>query len=52
VRLSEPATAAEFRRQMTAFCKDRLARYKIPQKVTVVDGPLHSERFKVMRRAS
>ena len=52
VRLSEPATAAEFRRRMTAFCKDRLARYKIPQKVTVVDGPLHSERFKVMRRAS
>jgi long-chain acyl-CoA synthetase len=50
VRLDEPERPADFRRRMVAHCRDRLARYKIPQKVTVVDGPLHSERFKVMRK--
>jgi acyl-CoA synthetase (AMP-forming)/AMP-acid ligase II len=50
VRLHEPEPPAAFRRRLVAFCKDRLARYKIPQRVTIVDGPLHSERFKVMRR--
>lgn len=51
VRLAEPEPPAQFRRRMQAFCRDRLARFKIPQRVTVVDGPLHSERFKTMRRA-
>ncbi len=50
VRLRAPEPAAQFRRRLVEFCRDRLARYKVPQKVTVVDGPLHSERFKVMRR--
>lgn len=50
VRLHEPEPPAAFRRRMVDFCRDRLARYKIPQKVTIVDGPLHSERFKVMRK--
>lgn len=51
VRLDPPEPVKDFRRRMNAHGKDRLARYKIPQKVTVVDGPLHSERFKVMRKA-
>jgi long-chain acyl-CoA synthetase len=51
VRLHQPEPPAQFRRRMVAFCRERLARYKIPQKVTLVDDPLHSERFKVMRRA-
>jgi acyl-coenzyme A synthetase/AMP-(fatty) acid ligase len=51
VRLHTPEPSAQFRRRMVEFCRDRLARYKVPQKVTLVDGPLHSERFKVMRRA-
>jgi long-chain acyl-CoA synthetase len=50
VRLEAPESPAEFRRQLVAFSRDRLARYKIPQKVTIVDGPLHSERFKVIRK--
>lgn len=50
VRLSEPEPAGEFRRRLTAFCRGRLDRFKIPQKIVLVDGPLHSERFKVMRR--
>lgn len=51
VRLDAPEAPADFRRRLVGFCRERLARYKIPQKVIVVDGPLHSERFKVMRRS-
>jgi long-chain acyl-CoA synthetase len=51
VRLHDPEPPGQLRGRMMAFCRDRLARYKIPQKVVLVDGPLHSERFKVMRRA-
>lgn len=51
IRLREPEPAGPFRKRLTAFCRDRLARYKIPQKIVLVDGPLHSDRFKVMRRA-
>lgn len=50
VRLHAPEPAAQFRTRMVAFCRERLARYKIPQKVTLVDSPLHSERFKILRR--
>jgi long-chain acyl-CoA synthetase len=50
VRLDTPEAPGAFRKRMVGFCRDRLARYKIPQRVVVVDGPLHSERFKVMRR--
>jgi len=52
VRLHDPEPVADFRRRLTAYCRERLARFKIPQKVTIVDGPLHSERFKVMRERS
>jgi long-chain acyl-CoA synthetase len=49
VRLLAPEAPPEFRKRMVALCRERLARYKIPQRVTIVDGPLHSERFKVLR---
>ncbi len=49
VKLSTGETLPEFRRRMQAFCRDRLARYKIPQKVTLVENSLHSERFKKLR---
>ena len=35
---------------MRLFCGDHLAEFKIPQKVILVDEPLHSGRFKKMRR--
>jgi long-chain acyl-CoA synthetase len=52
IRLATPEAPGEFRRRLTAFCKDRLARYKIPQKVRLVDGPLHNERFKAVRKVA
>jgi len=50
VKLSTDETIAEFRKRMHAFCKDKLARFKIPQKVELVDQAMHGERFKKMRR--
>jgi long-chain acyl-CoA synthetase len=51
VRLSAQETTPAFRARMRTFCQGRLAPYKIPQKVVLVDQPLHSERFKKNRTA-
>jgi acyl-CoA synthetase (AMP-forming)/AMP-acid ligase II len=37
---------------MREFCASRLAAYKIPAKVEIVDEAQYSERFKKMRRGS
>jgi long-chain acyl-CoA synthetase len=50
VKLVAPETLADFRTRMHAFCRSKLERYKIPQKVELVEGSLHGERFKKMRR--
>jgi len=41
-----PVDPAELRTRVRAHCRGRLAAYKVPAKVIVVEGPLHSERFK------
>lgn len=51
VRLSSGESLQEFRKRMRSYCGSRLARFKIPQKVEVVESSLHGERFKKMRRA-
>jgi acyl-coenzyme A synthetase/AMP-(fatty) acid ligase len=38
--------AAELRSRVRAHCRARLAAFKVPAKVIVVDTPLHSARFK------
>ena len=50
VKLTTGETVAEFKRRMHLFCKDKLPKYKIPQKVVIVTEDLHGERFKKMRR--
>ena len=50
VRLGTAETLVEFRKRMRNFCASRLARFKIPQKVILVDQSLHGERFKKMRK--
>jgi long-chain acyl-CoA synthetase len=50
VLLKEPETLESFRTRMREFCRDKLARYMIPQKVELVADSLHGERFKKMRR--
>jgi acyl-coenzyme A synthetase/AMP-(fatty) acid ligase len=50
VKLSTRETVADFRKRMSAFCQDKLQKYKIPQKVVLVSEGMHGERFKKMRR--
>lgn len=49
VRLDTGEGTAQFAKRMRAFCKDKLANYKVPQKVALVEEKLHSGRFKKMR---
>lgn len=49
VKLSTDESLREFRSRMRHFCKDRLTRFKIPQKVELVSGSMEGSRFKKMR---
>lgn len=49
VRLSTDEDRTAFRRRMLAYCHERLAPFKIPQKVILVENALHSDRFKKLR---
>ena len=55
IRLSRDEAPSVFRRRMRAFCRQRLQRYQIPQKILLLgseEGPLHGGRFKKTRRGS
>lgn len=52
VKLQHEESAAQFKIRMRRFCTDRLATYQIPTRVRFTSEPLHSERFKRMRRAA
>lgn len=49
VKLSTDEDLNQFRQRMRAFCKERLASFKIPQKVILTDSSLHGDRFKKLR---
>lgn len=49
VKLSTGETVGEFRKRMRFFCQDKLAAFKVPQKVVLVDEAMYGERFKKMR---
>jgi acyl-coenzyme A synthetase/AMP-(fatty) acid ligase len=49
VRLVRPEPPGEFKQRMRQFCSSRLEPFKIPARVRIVDGPLHSHRFKRQR---
>ena len=51
VNLHDTTAANDFRKVMRVYCKDKLERFKIPQKVEIADRSLHGERFKKMRKA-
>jgi long-chain acyl-CoA synthetase len=50
VELATNESRAEFRSRMRRFCSERLEEFKIPQKVELVTGGLHGERFKKQRQ--
>jgi len=49
VKLLTNETVSEFRKRMFAHCREKLPRFKIPQKVSLVSEDIHGERFKKMR---
>jgi acyl-CoA synthetase (AMP-forming)/AMP-acid ligase II len=52
IKLQHEESTGQFKIRMRSFCKDRLATYQIPTRVRLTSEPLHSERFKRMRRAA
>jgi long-chain acyl-CoA synthetase len=52
IRLATAESPTEFRRRMHEFCRNKLPKYKIPAKITLVHEPLHSERYKKTRSSS
>ncbi len=50
IRLEAPEDSRDFKLRMRIFCRDRLAPYKIPAKIQITADPLHSSRYKRMRR--
>jgi acyl-CoA synthetase (AMP-forming)/AMP-acid ligase II len=49
VKLSRDESISEFRKRMWEFCRGKLPRYKIPQKVVIVSQEMYGQRFKKMR---
>jgi len=49
VKLRTNETVSEFRNRMFAYCREKLPRFKIPQKVFLVSEDIHGDRFKKMR---
>jgi long-chain acyl-CoA synthetase len=50
VRTSVELSGAELRGRIRAHCSGRLAAFKVPSRVTVVEDPLHNARFKKLGR--
>ncbi len=50
ITLAHEEAAADFRRRMAAFCRERLAPYKIPLKVSLSTGTQHNARYKRIRQ--
>jgi long-chain acyl-CoA synthetase len=51
VSLDSEELLSDFRKRLRAFCKDRLPMFKIPQKVEIVQSPMHNARFKKQRHS-
>jgi len=52
VRLATNETESEFKERMRAYCKSKLANYKIPVKVIISKNDLYTTRFKKIRHAT
>jgi long-chain acyl-CoA synthetase len=52
ILLQTPEAPADFRVRLRQYCTTRLPAYKVPARVVISEGPLHSSRYKRMRRAA
>jgi acyl-coenzyme A synthetase/AMP-(fatty) acid ligase len=50
VALSEPEPLPELRARVRALCRAKLAEYKVPTKVLLMDADMYSARFKKIRK--
>lgn len=50
VNLVQPEPAAAFRQRLRAFCRERLASFKVPAKIEIVDTEQFNARYKRVRR--
>jgi acyl-CoA synthetase (AMP-forming)/AMP-acid ligase II len=50
VKLNTSESLQEFRKRMREYCKGKLTKFKVPQKVELIKETLHGDRFKKMRR--
>ena len=51
IRLAKPEPLPDFKLRMRLFCRDRLAPFQIPARVHLTQDPIHSSRFKRVRRS-
>lgn len=51
ISLREPQDLASFKREIRAFCRDKLATYKVPVRIEIITRNHYGARFKKMRRA-
>jgi acyl-CoA synthetase (AMP-forming)/AMP-acid ligase II len=49
--LFEPEDLAAFKKRVRAFCRDRLATYKIPARIEIIEREQFNARYKRVRRA-
>ncbi len=52
VNLIEPETLDAFKKRLRAFCRERLAPYKVPVRIELTEEKQFSARFKKMRKPS
>jgi acyl-CoA synthetase (AMP-forming)/AMP-acid ligase II len=50
VQLRSPEAMTEFKLRLRTFCMSRLPPYKIPAKISLTESPVHSARFKRVRK--
>lgn len=49
VSLNRNEEKKEFVKKIKAYCKERLKPFKVPVKISIEEGPFHSDRFKKVR---
>jgi acyl-CoA synthetase (AMP-forming)/AMP-acid ligase II len=48
--LEQPESLTDLKKRVREYCRDRLASYKMPAKIEIVDDEQYSARFKKIRR--
>lgn len=52
INLLQPEETAGFKKRLRAFCKDKLAAFKIPVRIEITERDQHGSRYKKLRQGS